>query len=130
MIKEMVHYDSKVNWNSGSPVVEIKRMLTKEVLAELPLMAVSLPYKRTEEEILFGIDTEFEGRTNAEVINIKMARAAARGDGTAAKLLYERILGKPKQQIETHKVTENYHEFVDRVTKEENEVMEAEAVVL
>jgi hypothetical protein len=130
MTNEIVHYESSVDWTTGSPVVKYKAMLTKEVLAELPLVAISMPYKRTEGEILLGEGLEFEGKTNAEVMNIRMARSAARGDREAIKMLQDRILGKPKQQIETHKISENYHEFVERVTKEENEIQEANAHVL
>ncbi len=125
-MNEIVHYDTVVNWDSGSPVVEYKAMLTKEVVADLPLMALSLPYERSEEEIMLGLDLQFEGRSNAEVMNIKLARSAAKGDKDAIKMLHDRILGKPKQQIETHKVVENYHEFVDRITAEENKTIEAE----
>ncbi len=114
------NYDSFVVWKDGEPEVKFREMLTKNVAAELPLAAVSSPYKRTEKEIFLGIDSEFEGKSNIEVMNIRLARKAAAGDMDAIKLLNDRILGKPKQQIESTRVSMTYQDYLDQITEEEN----------
>jgi hypothetical protein len=107
-------YESFVVWENGVPRVELRQMLEKENLMDLPLAALSLPYLRTPKEVFLERDAEFEGLTNAEVMNIRLARKAARGDTWATKDIQDRVLGKPKQQIEKHTISETYDQFLER----------------
>ncbi|MCP4990969.1 MAG: hypothetical protein GY928_34460 [Colwellia sp.] len=80
-----------------------------------------MPYKRTEQERFLGIDPEFEGKSNAEVMNIRLARRAAGGCMDATKTILDRILGRPKQQIESLNISETYTQYLDRIAAEEEE---------
>lgn len=116
----MRSYESFIVWKDGLPTVTYRRMLTPDTLGDLPIAALSLPYKRSDRDILLDIDTEFDGMTNAEVMNIRLARKAAGGSLDAAKILQDRILGRPKQQVETHTVSETYTQYLERLAACEN----------
>lgn len=120
-MNEIAHYNSFVDWSDGVPVVVYKQMLTKDIIVDLPLAAVSMPYERTEEEVFLGIDEDLEGKTIAEVMDIRLARNAARGDKESYKILKDRILGKPKQEIQSTKLTMSYTEYLEKITEEEGE---------
>ncbi len=126
----MVNYESFISWEGDKPVVKYKKMLSKNNIADLPVASLSMPYKRTDEEIILNIDPEFGGKTNAEVMNIRLARKAADGNMEAIKTLQDRILGKPMQQITSLKITETYTEYLERATKAEEEFQEAKVNVL
>ncbi len=121
MPNEIVHYEGMVNWSSGLPVVEYNRMLTKDTITQLPIVALSMPYQRTEEEIFLGEDIEFEGLTNAEVMDIRMARGAARGDKESYKIIKDRVLGKPKQEVVKTELTMSYSEYLDKITQDDGD---------
>lgn len=94
--------------------------LTPQGIGDLAAVALSLPYKipevplnlpdkehqeavaRREDEM------EFEGMTNAEVMIIKLARAAASGDQEATTMMLDRVLGRPKQSVESKSMTMTY----------------------
>ncbi len=119
-MNELITYESFIDWSSGVPVVKHKEMLPKEVIRDVATAAVSRPYERTEEEVFLNIDPHFEGMTNAEVMNIRLARKAAQGDLPSYNALSDRILGKPKQAVESIKVEMNYADYLDRVSEEED----------
>ena len=116
-------YESRIVWEEGVPRVKLQTMVTKEVLTDLPVAALSLPYKRSDKDIFLERELEFEGKTNAEVMNIRLARKAAAGNTDAAKTIQDRILGKPKQQVESHSITETYSQWLDRTAVEQKEVI-------
>lgn len=121
---EIIHYESFLIWDDeGKPSMGFKEMITKEVLEELPVAALSLPYKRSDKEIFLNEDPEFEGKTNAEVMNIRLARKAAQGCMTAIKAIQDRVLGKPKQQIESRSITETYTQYLERIGKEDEDTL-------
>ncbi|MDP7429978.1 MAG: hypothetical protein QGG97_00350 [Flavobacteriales bacterium] len=104
-------------------------MITKEVLVDLPVAALSLPYERSEKDVFLEKDSEFEGMTNAEVMNVRLARNAAKGDMDAIKTLQDRVLGKPKQQIESRSITETYTQYLERLAAAEEEKNLTESIV-
>lgn len=130
MENAITNYQSFIDWKDGKPVVVYKEMLTKEVIADLPVATLSTPYQRTDKEIFLNIDPEFENKTNAEVMHIRLARKAAGGSMEAIKILQDRILGKPKQEIETRKLTMSYADYLDQIAKKEEEFQEANINVL
>lgn len=115
------HFESVIIWENGIPDVRYQKMLTKETVAELPLAALSQPYERTSLEIELGRDEEFENLTRAEVMHIRLARKAAGGSMEAAKFLLERMLGKPKQSVETKSLSMTYTQYLEELTRKENE---------
>ena len=107
--------------------------LTSQGISDLAAVAASLPYKlrplktfpplskdasavekgrrqQEEEEAQreYEDELEFQGMTNAEVMIIRMARTAASGDQAAADRMLDRILGRPKQSVETKSMSMTY----------------------
>jgi hypothetical protein len=131
-MNDIVHYESVINWSNGEPVVEYKQMLTKGVVGELPIAALSMPYTleeldkvRSETERFLGIDEHLVGKSIGEVMNIRLARKAANGDKEAYRILQDRILGKPKQEVQSTSVSMTYSEYLDNLPEDEEEIMEA-----
>jgi hypothetical protein len=54
-----------------------------------------------------------------EVMNIRRARMAAQGDMEAIKQVEDRLLGKPKQQIESLTVSMSLEQFIDSIAQAE-----------
>lgn len=103
----------------GVPRPESVPMLTPKNVEDIAATALSLPYKT---DPLSSSDEEFVGMTNAEVMLVRMARLAAGGDLSAANVLLDRVLGRPKQSIESKNVNVSYadvlKEKADRAAKE------------
>ena len=120
-IAEVRNFESFIAWVDGVPIVEYRQMLTVDILNDLPIAALSLPYKRTAKQKFLDREIEFEGMTNAEVMSIRLARRAAAGEMEAIKTIQDRILGKPKQQIESRSITETYTQYLERLAEKEEE---------
>jgi hypothetical protein len=123
-------------WGPGGlPQATSVPTISKAGLAELSSVALSLPYKlkqipeylliplpedatardrkTREDELLiaqheYEAEKEFEGMSNAEVMSIRIARAAAGGDLAAADKMLDRVLGRPMQSIESKSVSMTY----------------------
>jgi len=121
----------------GVPVPVDVPALTRAGIEELPRTALSLPYlvpplvlpldpgkdatraqraqydaecERLEYE--HSSEMEFLGMTNAVVMVIKQARAAAKGDPGATRDMLDRVLGKPKQSVESTSVVLSYEDVL------------------
>lgn len=79
--------------------------LSTASISELAVVALSLPYKP---DPLCPSDVEFEGMSNAEVMIVKLARSAAGGSQAATTELLDRVLGRPKQSIESKSLSMSY----------------------
>lgn len=121
----VVHLDQKIVWEGGKPVAKYTKIIDKEAVADLPLAAAGLPYKRDALEVELGVDEEFEGMSNAEVMMVRMARAAARGDKRDRGELLDRILGKPKTSAEVKTVKVDYNDYIKEMANAIN-IEEAE----
>lgn len=120
----IIHLDQKIVWVGGKPVCKYTKIIDKDAVADLPLAAVGLPYKRDALEIELNIDEEFDGMTNAEVMMIQMARGAAKGDKRDRSEILDRILGKPKTSAEVKTVKVDYNDYLKGLAKK----VEAEEV--
>jgi hypothetical protein len=117
-MNKVVHLDQKIVWVDGKPIAKYTEIINKEAIADLPLAVLGLKYKREQLEIELGIDAEFEGMTNAEVMFIRLARQAAhggKGSGKAATALLDRVLGKPKTSAEVKSVSINYKDYLQQL---------------
>lgn len=120
----------------GMPVPSAQPMLTKPGIEALTTVALSLPYKIRDKvpfeltvplpvdasqaakaqretdlaraEYEWEQDQEFVGLTNAEVMIIRLARAAAEGNLSSIESLLDRSLGRPKQSVETKSMSMTY----------------------
>lgn len=92
---------------NGLPVPTNVPALSKNAVEELATTALSLPY-----EDPLGLPSEFDGMTNAEVMMIRMARKAAAGDVDTAVHLLDRVLGRPKQSVESKSLRLTYEDYL------------------
>ena len=113
----VIHLDQKIVWEGGKPVAKYTKIIDKEAVADLPLAVIGLPYKREPLEVELGIDVEFEGMSNAEVMMLKMARSAANGNRADRRDLLDRILGKPKTSAEVKTVKVDYNDYLKDLAK-------------
>ena len=56
--------------------------------------------------------------SNIEVMWIRLAEKAANGDMGAMSMMFDRLLGKPKQSVETASVSMTYQEFLKELAKQ------------
>lgn len=91
---------------NGVPYPVVRDPVTPTKLMTLLCSALSTEYEcaRDSNGDVLPHDREFEGMSKAEVGAIKTARAYADGDMEANKFIHDRIIGKPKQQIESVQV--------------------------
>jgi len=99
----------QIVWKNNAPIVEVVEIIPKEVISDMAGAALSMPYLDPDD-----IDEpRFKGRSCVEVTLMKIAEeAASRGDRDALNLLLDRFIGKPKQSIESKKVTVNYSDYL------------------
>ena len=94
-------------WGSdGLPRPSSAPSLTPASISELAAVALSLPYK--PDPLIPSEAEEFEGMTNAEVMIVKLARSAAGGNMAATTELLDRVLGRPKQSVESKNLSMTY----------------------
>lgn len=108
-----------IEWENGVPKPVYKN-ITPTSVKQLAATALSLPYEGEyipELDMLY-LDPRFEGMSNAEVMWVRMAEKASNGDLKAAEMILDRVLGKPKQSVESATMTMNYTEFLDYLSKQ------------
>ena len=143
----------------GMPTPSAAPMITKPALEALASVALSLPYKVREKvpfeltvplppdaspaanqqremdlaraEYDWEVDQEFAGLTNAEVMIIRLARAAAEGNLASIESMLDRALGRPKQSMETKSLTMSYADVLKEKAARlrQNEALAAAATV-
>lgn len=143
----------------GMPAPSAAPMITKPALESLAGVALSLPYK-IKDKVPFELtvplpvdasqaaknqrevdlqraeyeweqDQEFAGLTNAEVMIIRLARAAAEGNLASIESMLDRALGRPKQSMETKSLTMSYADVLKEKAARlrQNEALAAAATV-
>lgn len=123
-----VDYRAELLWKDGVPYLASAPVRVssnpQEALPELLRKVLDLPYD--------GSDSSLARLSNAEAIAIQVARSAANGDLNATQMLFDRLLGRPKQSIESVNLTGDLNEFLDKVaeaTKIETVEVESTEVV-
>ena len=139
-----------ITWGrDGLPVPTNVPLLSKPGIENLAVVAASLPYKvpdlvlppapavdaskmdaeryELEKARLIAeheAELEFDGLTNAEVMFIKIARRAASGDSAAENTLLDRMLGKPKQSVESKNLNLTYEDLLREKAARGSEVID------
>jgi hypothetical protein len=62
-------------------------------------------------------EVKYLGMTCAEVMMVKRAQAAARGDASAMDALLDRALGRPKQSVESKSLKLSYEDYLKEQTR-------------
>jgi len=105
-----------IEWVNGVPIPYTQFILPKQKLDDVILAAMALPYEGGVDE--FGepqYNEDYKGLSNAEVMAINIAKKAAGGSVDAAKFLMDRLLGKPKQQVNVASVQMTLGEFLQNL---------------
>lgn len=117
-------------WVEDLPRPRTSRTMQKEQLSMLHNAALGLPYRgvwnpATQSYVMD--DPAFAGATYGEVMVWKLVhKAAVDGDMPAIKEVLDRVLGKPKQALETKSMTMSYSEFLEASAAEEAKTQMAE----
>lgn len=109
-----------IQWVNGVPEPTYGN-INPSSIKQLAAITLALPYEGdyNEELGIFIKEPRFEGMSNAEVMWVRVAEKAAAGDLDAAKLILDRVLGKPKQSVETTTMTLTYPEFLEHLARQE-----------
>lgn len=102
-------------WSEGMPTPRGRRPMAKEQVQQIHHAAAALPYRGewSPEQQAWIIDPKYEGKTMVEVAIIRRFEAAAAGDANAYKDVMDRVLGKPKQALESVNMNLSYTEMLD-----------------
>jgi len=120
-----IAYLGRVHWHDGVPVPVQQAVINKQVLADQLVTMLSLPYKgkaiandlgQTE----FIPDPTYEGLTNAQVMLAKLVEGASAGSLEHTRELLDRLLGKPKQHVESVNMQLTYEDYLDQLAKQED----------
>lgn len=109
-----------ITWVNGVPEPTYGKIVNTQSVKKLAQVAASLPYEgEWDEELeMYVLEPRFKGMTNIEVMWIRLAEKAANGDTGAMNMIFDRILGKPKQSVETASVSMTYQEFLKELAKQ------------
>jgi len=110
-----------IRWVNGVPEPYYVTPVNAAAVKTLSTVAAALPYEgEWDEELgMKVIEPRFRGMTNAEVMWIRIAEKAANGNLEAAKMILDRILGKPKQSVESTSMSMSYQEFLNMIEEQE-----------
>jgi hypothetical protein len=100
----------------GLPIPVSTPLISKVQIEALASTALSLPFHDP-----LCLEPEFEGMTNVEVMMVKMARKAAGGDLAVASELLDRVLGRPKQSMESKSLNLSYEDFLNEIARKNTE---------
>ena len=74
-----------------------------------------------------GDDPRFQGKTRLEAAVLSLAKDATL-DADARREFLDRIMGKPKQRVDSVNVNMNLNDYLKQIADEENKAIEAEFV--
>lgn len=119
--RSQIYSERYVDWEDGMPVVRYKNVVRKEAINELTRHALSQPYEGEWDPVekCFVIDPRFEGMTKAEVIEHRLVDKAAAGNVEAIKEIKDRLMGKPKQQVESKNLNISYEDYLTELARSE-----------
>ena len=110
-----------MTWENGNYVKKFRIGIGKEDVTEMKLYAAQQTYVGDWDPIEqnYIVDERYVGMSKLEVAQHKQMDAAARGDLTALAQAEDRILGKPKQQVESIQVSATLEDFLEKVAEKE-----------
>lgn len=105
----------------GNPQPVYGEVKTRANVENSLLSMVSLPYEGVhdpETGEYINYDKRFEGMTLLDKASYELAIKAAAGDTKATEMIFDRILGKPKQQVESLSMTMSYEQYLNNLEDE------------
>lgn len=106
-----------IRWEGNIPYPEYAEPIPTDCMTQLLSAALSSPYEPANDT---PDEQRFAGMSNGEVGAIRRAEAYARGDIESAKFIHDRLLGKPKQQVENLNVNVTAKALLSRIADEED----------
>ena len=104
---------SVIVWKDNLPTVESREIFPTENLKLITETILAEPYDDP-----LGIFPKYKGMSNGEVVLRQLIRRATLGCKDATKELLDRIVGKPKQTIESKRLTMTYQDYLDGLDKQ------------
>lgn len=116
-----IYAERYIDWEDGMPILKYRNVVKKEAIEELTRHAMSQQYEGDWDPRLqcYIEDPRFKGMTKAEVMRHKLIDKAAKGDIEAIKLIDERLLGKPKQSVESKNLNIGYEDYLMELARQE-----------
>ena len=115
-VESSKHY---VKWKDGVPYPVGTYLLSKQNIEDLHLVALSSPYEPDDtlpEDQYWDEKLRYEGMTKGEVMILKLTEKASQGNMHAMSMVLDRILGKPKQSVESKTMTMTYKDYLDHLS--------------
>lgn len=123
--KDDLGYDggSMFDWVEGQPRPKRRQGMGKEQVQNIHNAAAALPYQGEWNPLTqrFEMPPDLDGLTLAEVAIVRQWQKAADGDTKAYTTLMDRMLGKPKQAVETVSMKMSYSEFLDMMAAQDEQ---------
>jgi len=112
-----------ITWVNGKPIPTYSDPLNKQQMSDLLTAMLSTEYQgeldpQTGEPC--NVDTRFMGMTHAEVMAFRLVEKAAQGHDKSITEILDRILGKPKQSVESVGVRMDYRDYLNELSRNEN----------
>lgn len=103
--------------NRNNPIA-----ISKQTVEQYGLTALNNPYEGSWNPVTntYDIEPQYLGKTNYEVIWEKMTQIAAGGSLDHAKFIFDRVLGKPMQQMEVTSMSVSYDQYLEELAKKES----------
>lgn len=122
-MSKIPHFGGTVfDWQNGVPVAyESKIAFNKQKAQDIFYAAAALPYRGVwDEEMQEYVidDPRFIGLTCQEVVTMKALENALRGDRQAIVDWMDRMIGRPKQAVESLTVSATYTDYLNMLEKE------------
>ncbi len=102
-----------IRWEGNIPVTESRDVFPVAELKNVTEAILAEPF-----EDPLGIWPEYIGLSKGEVVLRQLIGRATCGDKDATKELLDRLVGRPKQQIESKKLSMTYQEYLDGIDRE------------
>lgn len=115
-------------WENGVPVQKHKVVITKQDIQGMKYHAAAQMYQGEWDPVneCYIPDKRYEGLSKIEVAQHKLMDKAAAGDTTALSQIENRILGMPKQQVESLNINATLEGFLEKVAQSEGMATETE----
>lgn len=115
-------------WENGLPVQKHKVVITKQDIQEMKYHAAVQMYHGEWDPVneCYIPDKRYEGLSKIEVAQHKLMDKAAAGDTAALSQIENRMLGMPKQQVESLNINATLEGFLEKVAQGEGLATETE----
>lgn len=111
-------------WEDGAPKPRGSKSMKKEQLQDLYHASLGIMYQGDWDPMTqtYVIDPLYAGMTYGQMMVFKQVRKAAEsGEANLIEKVMDRVLGKPKQAMETVTMSLSYEEFMLRSAQEEQQ---------